>query len=379
VTSLLLTAGLFRLVAREHPDALAGLREVWTGGDVVPADEVRHLLAVNPGITVVDAYGPTEASVIGTRHAVSDPDLVPQVMPIGLPLDGMRAYVLDQHLQPAPPEVSADLYLAGTGLARGYHGDPGQTALRFHPDPYGPPGSRLYRTGDTARWSGGRLVFTGRTDHQVKIRGYRIEPTEIETALKACADLQQALVLAHTLPTGGKQLIAYLVPTPGTHLDPDLLRAELAHILPDYMIPSALVTLDTLPLTHNGKIDRTALPVPVLAPASGGGRQALTAQEQLLQRLFAEVLELPEVSVEDNFFALGGDSIISIQLVSRARKEGLALSPRDVFAHKTPEALAVAVPDLADVQELPFTADDPALALDQDELDELEAEWELSQ
>ncbi|WP_051944337.1 non-ribosomal peptide synthetase [Streptacidiphilus rugosus] len=340
VTSLLLTAGLFRLIAREDPEALAGLVEIWTGGDVVPAGEVRHLLRSVPGITVVDAYGPTEASVIGTRHAVSDAGLVPEVMPIGLPLDGMRAYLLDQHLQPAPPETSADLYLAGTGLARGYHGEPAQTALHFHPDPYGPPGSRLYRTGDTARWSEGRLTFTGRTDQQVKIRGYRIEPTEIETALKACADLQQALVLAHTLPTGGKQLVGYLVPTPGTQVDPDALRAELAHILPDYMIPAALVTLDTLPLTRNGKVDRTALPTPALATSSGSGRAALTEQEQVLQRLFAEVLELPEVSVDDNFFALGGDSIISIQLVSRARKEGLALSPRDVFVHKTVSALA---------------------------------------
>ncbi len=378
VTSLLLTAGLFRLIAREDPEALAGLVEIWTGGDVVPAGEVRHLLRSVPGITVVDAYGPTEASVIGTRHAVADPALVPEVMPIGLPLDGMRAYLLDQHLQPAPPETSADLYLAGTGLARGYHGEPAQTALHFHPDPYGPPGSRLYRTGDTARWSEGRLTFTGRTDQQVKIRGYRIEPTEIETALKACADLQQALVLAHTLPTGGKQLVGYLVPAPGTQVDPDALRAELARILPDYMIPAALVTLDTLPLTRNGKVDRTALPTPQ-QDADRPGRPPADERERLLCALYAEVLELPEVFADDNFFALGGDSIISIQLASRARKEGLALSPRDVFAHKTPEALAVAVPDLADVQELPFAADDPALALDQDELDELEAEWELSQ
>ncbi|MFC1414690.1 amino acid adenylation domain-containing protein, partial [Streptacidiphilus sp. N1-12] len=286
------------------------------------------------------AYGPAESTVIATRHPLTTHDPVPTAMPIGLPLDGMHAYLLDPNLHPVPDNTNGELYLAGSGLARGYLGQYGQTATHFLPDPYGPPGTRMYRTGDTARWTNNTLTFTGRTDDQVKIRGYRIELAEIETTLAASPDLAQAVVVARTHTNGSKQLIAYVVPAEGTVLDPDALRAHTADRLPDYMVPAAFVSLPTLPLTLAGKVDRRALPEPQYGKKPGSGREPLTGPEELLRALFVEVLEVAEISVDDNFFALGGDSILSIQLVARARREGLALSPRDVFVHKTVAELA---------------------------------------
>ncbi|SEC47016.1 non-ribosomal peptide synthase domain TIGR01720/amino acid adenylation domain-containing protein [Amycolatopsis tolypomycina] len=332
VRALWLTAGLFRLLAQEDPGCLRGVGEVWTGGDVVPAAAVRQVREACPGLTVVDGYGPTETTTFASRFFLAPEDAVPDAMPIGRPLDNMAAYVLDEGLRPVPPGVPGELFIAGAGVSRGYLGRPGLTAERFVANPFGTPGERMYRTGDVVRWTGnGVLEFVGRADDQVKIRGFRIEPGEIETALAAHPDVTEAVVV-----TRDRRLVAYVVTTG----KPDL-RAWLERDLPDYMVPSAFVPLDALPLSANGKVDRKALPEPAVAPEAGYVPPR-TETERVLAEVWADVLGVPGVGVEDNFFELGGDSILSIQVVSRARRHGLALTPRDLFAHQTVAALAVA-------------------------------------
>uniref|UniRef100_UPI0012E99EBE non-ribosomal peptide synthetase n=1 Tax=Streptomyces apocyni TaxID=2654677 RepID=UPI0012E99EBE len=346
VTGLWLTAGLFRLLAEERPESLAGVREVWTGGDVVPPASVRRVLEAAPDTVVVDGYGPTETTTFATHHKVGAADSVPAAMPIGRPLDNMRVHVLDEALRQVPPGVPGELYIAGAGLARGYVNRAGLTAERFVADPYGTAGERMYRTGDLVRWNAqGHLEYLGRGDDQVKLRGFRIELGEIEAALTAHPGIAQAMVLVREDRPGDKRLTAYVVPVAG-HAAPQTaeLRDHLDQSLPAYMVPAVFVPLDALPLTPNGKVDRKALPAPDYT-ALTTGREPRTPEEKLLAGLFADVLGLPSVGVDDSFFDLGGDSIISIQLVSRARKAGLVFTPRDVFQRKTVAGLAsVAMP-----------------------------------
>ncbi|MEU7481581.1 non-ribosomal peptide synthase/polyketide synthase [Lentzea sp. NPDC042327] len=344
VTAIWLTAGLFRLVAQEAPDAFAGLREVWTGGDVVPAAAVRGVLEACPGLTVVDGYGPTETTTFATSFPMTD--TVPDVIPIGRPLDGMAVYVLDEGLRPVPVGVPGELFLAGAGVARGYLGQPGLTAERFVPDPFGPPGSRMYRTGDIGRWRAhGVVEFVGRTDDQVKIRGFRVETGEIDALLVRHPGISQSITVART-DDGRKQLVAYLVADAApAHAE---LRTWLTRELPDYMVPSAFVVLDALPLSGNGKVDRRALPAPEARTAADRHVEPTTPVERELARVWAEVLRVDRVGIEDNFFELGGDSILSIQLVARARRAGLRLSSKDVFLHPTVAGLAATATAVAD-------------------------------
>ncbi|MFE4355605.1 non-ribosomal peptide synthase/polyketide synthase [Kitasatospora sp. NPDC056800] len=344
VTCLWLTAGLFRLLAQEDPGCLRGAREVWTGGEAVPGAAVRKVLAACPGLTVVDGYGPTETTTFATRRAFREGDELPATLPIGRPLDNTRVYVLDGALQPQPPGITGELYIAGAGLARGYAGRPGETAARYLADPFGPPGARMYRTGDTVRWSAdGELHFVGRADDQIKIRGFRIEPAEIEARLTAHPAVAEAVVSLQQ-DAGRKRLAAHLVPAEGAEPPGAAeLRAHLAADLPDYMLPAAFVTLPELPLTANGKVDRRRLPAPDWS--TGGDRPHRapgTDRERLLAAIWAELLGVERVGLDDDFFLLGGDSILSIQVVSRARAAGLALSPRDLFRHPTVAALAAA-------------------------------------
>jgi amino acid adenylation domain-containing protein/non-ribosomal peptide synthase protein (TIGR01720 family) len=343
VTGLFLTSGLFRMVAQDAPDCLAGAQEVWTGGEIVPATALRRVSAACPGLVVVDVYGPTETTTYATQRSMVGVDAVPDMVPIGRPLDNVRVYVLDSALRPVPVGAPGELYIAGAGLARGYLDQPGLTADRFVAVPdFGSAGERMYRTGDVVRWTAdGELEFVGRADDQVKIRGFRIELGEIEAALLRHADVAEAVTVAPGDSTGRKRLVAYVVGSPGRIPDTAELRTLLGRTLPDYMVPSVFVPLDRLPLNVNGKVDRRALPAVDWAGLTTSGHVApRDAAELELARIFAEVLRVPQVGVEDNFFELGGDSILSIQIASRARQAGLTILPRDLFRHPTVATLA---------------------------------------
>ncbi|MFB7585970.1 amino acid adenylation domain-containing protein [Streptomyces sp. NPDC056169] len=341
VTVGLFSEGVFRLLAENHADAFRDLRDIYVGGDTASATAVRKVLEQTAGARLTNSYGPTETTLCVVHHALTDEDVARNAFPIGRPLDNTRVYVLDTALRPVPDGVTGELYVAGEGLARGYTGRPGLTAERFVADPYGPPGSRMYRTGDRVRWrADGALEFAGRADAQVKVRGFRIELGEVEAAVAAHPAVAQTVVVVREDRPGDKRLVAYAVPTAGRPLDADALRAHVAALLPDYMTPAAFVELAELPLTRTGKLDRRALPAPRYE--GGGGRAPRNEREQLLCTLFADLLGVAEVAVDDNFFAMGGDSIVSIQLVSRAREAGLVLTPRDIFQHQTVEALALA-------------------------------------
>ncbi|MFG3041233.1 amino acid adenylation domain-containing protein [Streptomyces sp. NPDC048330] len=339
ITGLWLTAGLFRLVAEEDPGAFAGLGEVWTGGDVVPPEAVRRVMDACPDLTVVNGYGPTETTTFATSHPLHRPFDYDGALPIGRPLDNTRLYVLDDHLGLVAPGVPGELYIAGAGLARGYLGRPAQTAERFVADPHGPTGSRMYRTGDLVRWSReGEIEYLGRADQQVKLRGFRIEPGEIESALVAHGSVAQAAVIVREDRPGDKRLVAYVVGPADTDLT--ALRRHAADALPEYMVPSAFVLLDALPLTGNGKLDRRALPRPVLGGESDG-RAPRNPVEEVLCGLFADVLGTPSVTVDDHFLRLGGHSLLATRLVSRIRAAlGARITVRDIFQHPTVAQLA---------------------------------------
>jgi amino acid adenylation domain-containing protein/non-ribosomal peptide synthase protein (TIGR01720 family) len=330
VNALFLTTGLFRMVAADAPDCLEGLREVWTGGEPVPATAIRRVLEACPGMTVVDVYGPTETTTFATSHALTGD--VPDSVPIGRPLDNTRTYVLDHRLRQVPPGVPGELYIAGAGVARGYLNRPGLTAERFVADPFH-AGERMYRTGDIVRWTGA-LEYLGRIDDQVKIRGFRIEPGEVAAVLAAHPAVADIAVIARD-----KNLIAYVVPTEDTMPG---LSEFAARMLPDYLVPSAFVELPELPLTANGKLDRQALPDPSIEPKQYIAPR--TPVERVVAEIWAGLLDVDRVGAEDNFFELGGDSILSIRVISRIRTAfGAEISTRAVFDTPTVAGLAAAI------------------------------------
>ncbi|WAL62945.1 amino acid adenylation domain-containing protein [Amycolatopsis cynarae] len=305
------------------------------GGDACPPELVARWA---PGRRMVNVYGPTEATVVVTTSEPLPPG--DAVVPIGRPIVGARVFVLDKWLRPVPPGVVGELYVAGPGLARGYLGRAALTAERFVASPFGPPGTRLYRTGDLARRNQqGELVFAGRTDAQVKVRGFRIELGEIEAVLLRHPAAGQVAVIVREDRPGDRRLVAYVVPS-GEPAPADELRRHVAARLPEYMVPSAFVALDALPVTPNGKLDRAGLPAPVNEVELDVADGPRDAREELLCALFAEVLNLSHVNSDQDFFTLGGDSIISIELVGAARRAGLALTVREVVDLRTPAALA---------------------------------------
>ncbi|MFB7669437.1 amino acid adenylation domain-containing protein, partial [Kitasatospora sp. NPDC056138] len=296
----------------------------------------------SPGRRMINAYGPTECTVYAT---ISRPFAAGRA-PIGYPIANARVHVLDDYLQPVPPGVAGELYVTGKGVGRGYLNRPGMSAERFVADPFGAAGGRMYRTGDLVRWNrDGELEYLGRTDHQVKIRGFRIEPGEIQAALTRHPEVAQAVVIAREEQPGDVRLIAYVVPSGGGEPSLPQLRQDLRQQLPDYMVPAAVVVIDHIPLTPNGKIDRAALPAPDHAPVSTG-RAPRTPREEILCALFAEVLGLPSVGVDDSFFDLGGHSLLATRLISRIRKTlGIEAPLRAFFEAPTAAQLAERLAD----------------------------------
>ncbi|MGD3111911.1 amino acid adenylation domain-containing protein, partial [Streptomyces sp. YGL11-2] len=343
VTALFLTTALFNVIAEVEPQALAGVRAVCTGGERAAPGAMQQLARELPGTRVHHVYGPTETTTFATRYHVT-PETPAGPPPIGHPLDGMRAYVLDAALGLVPPGVAGELYLAGQGVARGYTARPGLTATRFVADPFDPSGGRMYRTGDLVQWDAdGRLVYLSRTDDQVKLRGHRIEPGEIEGVLAGLPSVVAACVVVREDLPGDRQLVGYVVPADGCPMDEGELSASVARVLPPYMVPSAFVTLATLPLTPNGKVDRRALPAPRV-PERAAGRGPRTVREELLLTLFADVLGTDGIGVHDDFFALGGHSLLATRLVSRVRSLlDTELDVRTLFQHPTVSELATAL------------------------------------
>ncbi|MBF6171852.1 non-ribosomal peptide synthetase [Nocardia blacklockiae] len=339
------------------PTELPGLRTVVVGGDACPPD----LVAAWSGRTVLNGYGPTETTVTVT---LSDPLRPGGPVPIGGPVLGVSALVLDPWLRPVPPGVTGELYLSGDCLARGYHGRTGRTAACFVADPYS-PGRRMYRTGDLVRWTthDGRRVleYAGRDDAQVKVRGFRVELGEVDAALQRLPDLDFALTLGVARESGTTALASYVRPRPGANVTPEAVKDAVAQTLPAYMVPSAVMVIDHVPLTPVGKVDRRALPAPDFTTRAESGRAPETPRERTLAGVFTDVLRLDAVGADDDFFALGGDSIVAIQLVSRAKAAGLAFTARDVFERRTVAALAAIASDAAApaVAELPGGAAGP--------------------
>ncbi|MFG3052246.1 non-ribosomal peptide synthetase [Kitasatospora sp. NPDC048239] len=320
ITGIHLTAGLFRVLAEEDPGALAGVREVLTGGDVIAPAAVERVLEHNPGLVVRAMYGATEATLFSTSAPMSAPYRAAGPVAVGRPMDGVRLHVLDAELRPVRPGSVGELHIAGRGLARGYFGRPDLTAERFVADPFGAPGERMYRTGDLVRTApDGGLEYLGRANDQLKVMGFRVEPAEVEAALAQYPGLAHVAVVARESEAGERRLVAYYVPEAG-EVEAGALRAHAVELLPAYMVPTAFVAVPALPLTPNGKLDRRALPEPVAG--SGTARRApLTERQRELQALFAEVLEAPEIGIDDSFFEAGGQSLAAMRLVSRIRAQ----------------------------------------------------------
>ncbi|MFF2395146.1 amino acid adenylation domain-containing protein [Nocardia sp. NPDC058114] len=318
------------------------LRRVLAIGEALPAATAQRFLATNPA-ALHNLYGPTEAAVSITDHRVTTADRT--TVPIGRPEWNSRVYVLDARLRPVPVGVAGELYLAGAQLARGYFGRPDLTADRFVADPFSALGARMYRTGDLVAWTAdGELDYRGRTDFQVKIRGFRIELGEIEAALLAAPQIAQAAVVATTDPQLGDRLVAYVVPAPGGALTTAQAKAAVAQVLPSYMVPSAFVVLDRLPLNANGKLDRAALPAPVLEPRRY--RTPGTEHEIAVAAVFTEVLGARNPGLDDDFFALGGNSLLATRVVHHLREHtGVELTVAAFFADPTVAGLATRISD----------------------------------
>ncbi|WP_327043999.1 non-ribosomal peptide synthetase [Microbispora sp. NBC_01189] len=322
---------------------LPWLRHFITGGESIPVRLLVDWTRLNPHHPrFVYAYGPTETTIAATLYLPpADPDEIERLgrVPIGRPLPGTGVHVLDEELRPVPVGEVGELYVTGTGLARGYAGDGALTAERFLPSPYGPePGSRMYRTGDLARWTeSGDLEFAGRADRQVKIRGYRIDLGDVEAALCAHPDIGPSVVV----PSEGR-LVAYCVPRGDVRPSPGGLRAFLAERLPGYMVPSFFVTLDALPLTPGGKIDLTGLPAPDRTDDGEADPEGSASPvERMLERIWCDLLRRDRIGLTEDFFVSGGDSLLANQMVSRVRESlGVELPLRKVFERPTIAGLA---------------------------------------
>ncbi|MCS6287704.1 MAG: amino acid adenylation domain-containing protein [Nitrospira sp.] len=340
------------LLEAEHPSWVLPRHCVMLGGESAREGLIGRIRALAPDCAIVNHYGPTETTVGVLVHRLEEQAHTSAAMPIGRPLANSQAYILDRDLQPMPAGLPGELYLGGQGLARGYLQRPELTAERFIPDPYGlRPGGRLYRTGDRARYgTDGTIEFLGRVDNQVKLRGFRVELGEIDASLRRESGVMDAVTVVRTADDGAQQVVSY-VTGPST-LDVAAIRAALARQLPDYMMPHTIVALESFPLTANGKLDRAALPNPTQQAAGAALSYAAprTAIESALATIWGEVLHVEEVGVHDNFFDLGGDSILCLKIVGKAHRAGVKLTPKLVFQHQTVAAIAALLEEPAPVQ-----------------------------
>jgi amino acid adenylation domain-containing protein len=333
------------------PGELPALRTLMTAGEACPAELVDRWA---PERRFFNLYGPTEATIWSATAACAPGGGRP---PIGRPVANTRAYVLDTRGAPVPVGIPGELYVGGAGVTRGYAGRPGLTAERFVPDPFGVPGSRLYRTGDRVRWlARGELEFLGRVDAQVKVRGFRIEPGEIEGALRRMEGVADCVVVAREDVPGETRLVAYVV----GEVEAGVLREHLRRELPEYMVPAAFVPLDALPVTPNGKLDRKALPAPDFAPAEDRYVAPRTPTEEVLAEIWAETLRLERVGVMESFFELGGHSLLATRVVSRIREQlGVELPLRAMFEGPTVAELAGRVDDALQAMDAELADVDP--------------------
>ncbi|MER0806823.1 non-ribosomal peptide synthase/polyketide synthase [Pseudomonas aeruginosa] len=320
----------------EDVASCTSLKRIVCSGEALPADAQQQVFAKLPQAGLYNLYGPTEAAIDVTHWSCVEEGK--DAVPIGRPIANLGCYILDGNLEPVPVGVLGELYLAGRGLARGYHQRPGLTAERFVASPF-VAGERMYRTGDLARYrADGVIEYAGRIDHQVKLRGLRIELGEIEARLLEHPWVREAAVLA----VDGRQLVGYVVLESESGDWREALAAHLAVSLPEYMVPAQWLALERMPLSPNGKLDRKALPAPEVSVAQAGYSAPRNAVERTLAEIWQDLLGVERVGLDDNFFSLGGDSIVSIQVVSRARQAGLQLSPRDLFQHQNIRSLALA-------------------------------------
>ena len=334
------------LLADEWAGQVLPKRCLVLGGEACSSELLRRIAQAAPQCRVVNHYGPTETTVGALAHVIDSPARFGVSVPLGRPLGNVSAYILDASLQPVAVGNYGELHLAGAGVARGYHQRPGLTAERFVPNPFGPAGSRMYRTADLSRYQdSGAIEFAGRIDHQVKIRGYRIELGEITASLLAHASVREATVQVHSAGAD-KQLVAYVALAAGEEPAQSLnaLREHLARSLPDYMVPAHFLVLPSLPLTLNGKLDVRALP-PLEATDSGRQYRApISSVEQQLAQIWAEVLQVEQVGLDDNFFALGGHSLLATQVISRIRRLlSVEIALRSLFETRNLEELAAHV------------------------------------
>lgn len=339
VTTVWITTALFHMVMDEAPMIFNSVEQVLTGGEVISMTHVRRALDLMPATQFINFYGPTESTTFTSYYPMPCPlPASVHALPIGKPIGNTTVYILDRDMQPVPVGVPGELYVGGDGLARGYLARPELTAAKFLPNPFShTPGARLYRTGDLAGWlPDGNIEFLGRIDQQVKIRGFRIEPGEIEAVLDHHPAVQANVVVARNDGTG-LRLVAYVV---GEQADPAMLRAYLAERLPAYMVPNLFVQLDTFPLTPGGKVDRRALP----PPAAALTREIIgprTDTEQTLATIWREVLGLEQVGIHENFFEVGGNSLLISRVYTRIQSAmGVSLSLVDLFTYPTIHALA---------------------------------------
>jgi amino acid adenylation domain-containing protein len=367
------------VAADEAGIPLDALRDVLQSGEALRISEpLRRFLRRRPQIRLHNQYGSTEMQDV-TGYLVQPPDLDRTgTAPIGRALWNTRAYVLDQRFRPVVDGEPGELFIAGAGLARGYRGRPGLTAERFLPDPHGPAGERMYRTGDVVRTTAaGDLTFVERSDDQVKIRGFRVEIAEVEAVLGKRPEVAHLAVVARESTLGHQQLVAYVVPAGSSRLDPQEIRTGLAEVLPAHLVPAAVVVLAALPTTASGKVDRAALPAPVFGrsavpepadlPADDDDRPS-TPEQRLLADLFAQVLGVPRIGLDDSLIALGGDSIVVMRLISLAGRAGLGITAQQVFEQPTARLLGL----IARPLERAASARRPLIWLDEDQLERVQ-------